>query len=42
LLVVGVEIELWPRIAYTIEVRYNKYELVNVMGVKGEGNRNPR
>jgi hypothetical protein len=30
----GVEIELWPR-----KVRYNNYEFVNVMGVKGEGNR---
>jgi hypothetical protein len=25
-----------------VEVRYDKNELVNVMGVKGEGNRNPR
>jgi hypothetical protein len=29
-----VEIELQPR-----NVRYNKYELISVMGVKGEGNR---
>jgi hypothetical protein len=28
---VTVEMELWPR-----KVRHNKYELVNVMGVKGE------
>jgi hypothetical protein len=32
--VVIVEIGLWPR-----KVRHNKYELFNVMGAKGEGNR---